>query len=118
MPDPTSEATSEGPGALLEEFPEFDTKYRELNQLLVKLWEAHNTGSTPEGELLSRAKEASTWAKKVIETYHPLEEFEEMVRKDTATFATGARLAKDDLLLKQLYLTWSSLVKLLEKGGK
>ena len=107
-----SEEVQEKPKTLAELYPDFDSKYQELNQAYVNLWQAkkRNQDMTQAKE---QAKRGMEWAKQVIESFVSLDEMKQKVDKDTQTYSLGLRLAKDELLLKQLYLTMEQIQGLL-----
>ena len=102
----------EKPKTLAEAYPDFEEKYKTLNNVYVGLWEAKRSGDNLSA-LQAQAKEALDWARRVIETFIPVTEFEQKVQSDTATFSLGNRLGKDELLLKQLFISMQQLSNLL-----
>ncbi len=106
--------TEEKPKTLAEAYPDFEEKYQAMNTLYQALRDARKGGSDT-GNLVKQGQDTVKWARGVIETFVPMSEFEQKVRKDTATFSLGLRLDKDELLLKQLYLSMVQVQGVLEK---
>ena len=104
----------EKPKTLVEAYPDFEEKYKTLNNVYVELWTAKKSGDNPSA-LQTQARGMMDWARGVIETFMPVAEFEQKVQSDTATFSLGKRLGKDELLLKQLFISMQQLNRLL--GG-
>ncbi len=101
------EAEVQKPPALKDAFPDFEEKFRTIQGLLPKAWEAKKRGDL--GGLRQQISDGLSWIQQVITTYHTMEEMDKLVKEDTATFAVGNRLGKDDLLLKQAYILYLSL---------
>lgn len=108
------EKTLEKPKTLAELYPDFEDKYRAINAVYVALQGALKAGNST-ADLMNKAKELLDWANGVIESFMPVTELEQKIRNDTATFSLGLRLAKDELLLKQLYISMIDLQGLISK---
>ena len=107
-----AEEIKEKPKTLAELYPDFEQKYQELNQAYTNLWEALKTGQGL-SEAKSKASQMEQWAESVISSFTSVDNLKEKVNKDTETFSLGLRLAKDELLLKQLFLTMEQLKSIL-----
>lgn len=98
----------EKPRTFSETYPDFGEKYKVLNNVYVELWDAMKAGDSPTA-LRTQARALLGWARGVIESFMPVEELEKKIHNDTATFSLGRRLAKDELLLKQLFMSMKQL---------
>ena len=103
-----AEEAQEKPKSISELFPDFEQKYRKINELYVTLWESGRKGSKDPGAE-NEARQLLSWAEGVITTYHSMEEMEELTSQDTKAFSKGMMLSGDELLVKQLYISYQAL---------